>query len=305
MNKLLVIGSANVDMVMGLRRLPEKGETVTDGQFLRTFGGKGANQAVAAQRAGAAVTFVTCLGEDADGDAVHAVLAQEGIDLAWVARTASAPTGAAIVLFDADGANYLAVAPGSNYELREEHLANVFANLQRFSWLLLQFEIAEETLHAALAAAAAARLPVLLNYAPARAMTRSLTPSLNVALLVNELEAESITGLAVRDSASAMAAARVLYSRGFRFAIVTIGAQGACLASPEGELHVPALAVTAVDSTAAGDTFCGALAVALAEGGSLTDAARFATAAASISVQRAGAQPSIPRRDEIDAVMGR
>jgi ribokinase len=286
-------------MIMGVTRLPERGETVTDGMFLKTFGGKGANQAVAAQRAGAKVSFVTCVGRDDHGDSVMAALLKEGIDTQWVVRSRDSATGAALVLFDRQGANYLAVAPGSNYDLAPEHLDPVFAG-QDFDMLLLQYEIAEDTLHAALDQAESRQIPVLFNYAPARPLGREITPSNNICLVVNELEASVLADRPVRDVETAMEAARAFYHRGYGFAIVTLGALGACIASRDGGVHVGSRSVRAVDTTAAGDTFCGVLGVALAEGRTLHNAAQMASSAASLCVQRAGAQPSIPRRDEVD-----
>jgi ribokinase len=299
---ILVIGSANVDMIMGLPRLPEKGETVTDGVFMQTFGGKGANQAVAASRSGAAVSMLCCLGDDDYGRAVSDALAADRIDLTWMVRTKNAATGAALVMFDSVGANYLAVAPGANYMLEPEHVLDCMRGAAHWSMILLQCEIPERTLHAALLAANEAGVPVLFNYAPARTLMRALVPGPNCGIVVNEIEASTLTGVLVEESVSAFKSARELRQRGYKFVIVTLGAQGACLTSGDGEWYIPAIPVNAVDSTAAGDSFCGALAAAMAEGHALHDAVRFATVAASLCVQRSGAQPSIPHRQDIDEI---
>jgi ribokinase len=174
---------------------------------------------------------------------------------------------------------------------------------ENISMIVLQYEIGEATLHAAFQAAQQAGIPILFNYAPARSLTNAIVPGVNCGIVVNENEASALSSVQVVDRASAFAAAHKLRSDGYKFAIVTLGANGACLLSEDGEMHLPAVPVASVDSTAAGDCFCGALAAAVAEGASLPDAARFATAAAALCVQKAGAQPSIPTRHEIDRLM--
>jgi ribokinase len=302
MKKIVVIGSANVDMIMGLPRLPSRGETITDGKFMQTFGGKGANQAIAAQRAGAQVSLMTCLGKDDHGRAVARQLSLDGVDLSLTIFTAEAPTGTALVMFDSDGHNYLAVAPGSNYHLLPQHVEDASARISECSMLMLQCEIPEATIDAALLAAREHDIPVLFNCAPIRSpeLKRNVAP--NTGLVVNEIEASALANMTVTDTVSASKAARTLHSQGYAFAVVTLGAGGACFCSSEGEDYVPAVPVTAVDTTAAGDTFCGALAVALAECAPLRDGIVLATAAAALCVQRAGAQPSIPYREEIEIV---
>lgn len=299
--KLLVIGSSNVDMIMALPKLPSVGETVTDGSFQQTFGGKGANQAIAAARAGGRVSFMTCVGDDDGGRAVLAALASDGIDLSLSIVAPGKPTGAALVMFDAQGDNYLAVAPGSNYSLLPQHIEAIASRFAEFAMLVLQFEIPAETLRAALETAAAANIPVLFNHAPARPFEVS-SPA-GTALIVNELEASALTAAPVSSREDAFAAARKLRKRGFAFVIVTLGSGGSCVNAAEEEFHVPAIPSSAVDTTAAGDTFCGALAEALVEGKSMREAVRFATAAAALCVRRAGAQPSIPLLGEIQMLI--
>jgi ribokinase len=301
--RILVIGSANVDMVMGLPRLPEKGETVTDGVFLQTFGGKGANQAVAARRAGAEVSFLCCLGDDDHGRAVAQALTAEGIDMSWTAVVSDAATGAALVMYDKQGANYLAVAPGSNYRLEPEHVAACMDGIENLSMILLQYEIPERTIHAALRAAEEAGIPVLFNHAPAKVPASAIVPGANCGIVVNEIEASMLTDMRVLDPEAAFVSAHKLHQLGFTFAIVTLGKQGACLVSDQDRSYIPAIEVVAVDTTAAGDCFCGALAAALVEGLSLPAALQFANVASSLCVQRAGAQPSIPYRAEINQAM--
>lgn len=303
--RILVIGSANVDMVMGLPRLPEKGETVTDGVFLQTFGGKGANQAVAARRAGAEVIFLGCLGNDSHGKAVAQALTAEGIDISRTIVTQHAATGAALVMYDKRGANYLAVAPGSNYMLEPEHVAACMDGIANLSMILLQYEIPERTIHAALRAAEKVAVPVLFNHAPARMPVATIVPGPNCGIVVNEIEASMLTDMRVLSREAAFVSAQKLRKLGFTFAIVTLGERGACLVSEHERLHIPAIEVSAVDTTAAGDCFCGALAAALIERRSLAAALQFANVAASLCVQRTGAQPSIPHLAEINEAMER
>lgn len=300
--RIAVIGSSNVDFIMRLERLPAVGESTTDGEFSQTFGGKGANQAVAAARAGGGVTFVTCLGDDPFAETMIGNFRRDGIDTARIARTAGVSSGSALVLFDARGDNYIGVAPGSNYRLRPEHIDACEDLIAGAAFLLLQMEISVESNRRALELAARHRTPVLFNFAPARD-PRFPVSSAMTGLVVNETEAEALTGLPVRDPGEARAAAEALRRRGPAFVVVTLGRGGAWVSAEGSAELVPGFAVEPVDSTAAGDTFCGALAVALAEKKPLGAAVRFANAAAALSVTRAGAQPSIPGRARIDAFL--
>jgi ribokinase len=303
MNKILVIGSANIDMIMSLPSLPKIGETVTDGVFQQTFGGKGANQAVAAKRSGADVTLLCCLGDDENGRAIAKKLSDDGIDMSWAVSTSDASTGAALIMFDHQGSNYISVAPGSNYKLLPNHIAKHANHFSDFSLMILQCEIPDETLHAAFEAAHVVDIPILFNCAPARKLEKSIKPGNRYGIVVNETEAAALTNIQVLDKTSAFRAGSKLRDSGYRFAIVTMGSQGACLVSDDGEEYVPAKPVSAVDSTAAGDTFCGAFAAAYIEGSSLRKTVQFGSIAASICVQRIGAQPSIPFKREIEELM--
>lgn len=300
--RVVVIGSANVDLCMRLPRLPQRGETVVGGTFLTAFGGKGANQAVAAARAGAQTTWVGCLGRDAHHLDFLAGLAADGIatDLARVVDTVA--SGTAFILVDAQGDNYLAVDAGANAHVAADDVARAAPRLRGAALLLLQMEIPPEANRAAFAAAAAAGVPVLLNYAPAGTRDPEMAGRADI-LVVNETEAAVLTGELPRDPAGGAAAARALRGLGARTAVVTLGAQGVAVDTDGARFHVPAFRVTAVDATAAGDTFCGALAVALGERLPWPEAVRFGQAAAALAVTRAGAQPSIPRRAEIDAFL--
>lgn len=304
MPRVLVIGSSNVDLTMAVERMPAPGATVSGGTFLQAMGGKGANQAVAACRAGADVTFVTCVGTDSHGKAVLQAMRAEGIDLTGTRTTHEAATGVAVILCDRSGENTIAVAPGANFQLQPDDALAALATLGRDDLLVLQNEVAPATTLAVLQEARHTGRWVQLNAAPAQGLSLDALSGENICLVVNEHEAATLLGLDAVTRDDATAAANLLRQRGFRFVAVTLGAQGCCVATKTETFLQDAMPVDAVDATGAGDTFCGALAAALTNGGEqqLRSAVRFATAAASLATTRRGAQPSIPTRAEIDAV---
>jgi ribokinase len=301
--RVLVVGSANVDFTVAASRLPRVGETVSGGTLLVNHGGKGANQAVAARRLGAEVRFIGCVGDDAAGREIRAALRSEGIDVDGVMVTAEVATGTALIVVDGEGRNQIVVAPGANWRLSAEH---VRARGDDFAWaqvVMCQLETPLETLAVALAEARRRALVTLLNPAPVRdGIADNIWPLVDY-LTPNEGEAERLSGTAVRDATSAAAAGRALRRRGVGTVIVTLGAQGSLASAAHGDVAVPAFAVTAVDTTAAGDAFNGALGVALAGDGPLADALRFASAAAAIACTRRGAQPSLATRAEVDELL--
>ena len=300
--RITVIGSANVDFIMQAPHLPAVGETVTDCSFLQTFGGKGANQAVAAARAGGAVTFVAALGNDPYAPIMRENFARDSMDLTHLAVLDEVSSGTALVMFDGGGNNYLTVAPGSNHRVTAESVRAAEDSIREADWIVLQQEIPLEANQAALELAARHQRPVLLNYAPAHDLRLRPGPEVHV-LVVNEVEAGALAArpLAADDLAAAEAmAGELLAAGGHRAVILTLGARGSVAATPEESFHLPAAPCEPVDSTAAGDTFCGALAVALGEGAPLRDAIRFATTASALAVGKMGAQPSIPTRAEIE-----
>jgi ribokinase len=286
-------------MTVRVPHLPAAGETVSGGDFRATGGGKGANQAVAAARAGAAVVFVTALGTDDIGDRAFDNLAAEGIDLRFVRRIPDAASGIALILVDDAGENVIAVAAGANAALRPEDVVAIETTVEAGDAVLVQLEIPQPAVEAAVAMAQRRGARLILNPAPARPLSGTLLTAVSV-LTPNEHEAAALAdlGASVVDPARMAAALR---DRGVADVLVTLGAAGVLVSSAAGSLRVPAFAVDAVDTTAAGDVFNGALAVALIEGRALPDAARFATAAAAISVTRPGARASAPHRGEIDA----
>ncbi len=297
--KIVVIGSSNVDFIMKVARLPEKGESTTDATFVQTFGGKGANQAVAAARAGGNVWFVNCIGSDPFAPALKQALIQSGVHVDYVFTREGETSGAALVMIGEGGLNYITVAPGANYSLTPEMICALEPLLREAAMLVLQYEIRPDTLYACIDLAHKLGLPTLFNLAPARPFDASYLPKVTC-LAVNETEAQSLCGFAVDTPQAVEQAAQALLANGVQTVILTLGAQGVYLASAALRQHIPAFNVEAVDTTAAGDVFCGALAVTLVEGKPLPEAARFACAAAAISVTRLGAQPSVPGRAEIE-----
>jgi ribokinase len=299
---LLIIGSANVDFIMRVGKLPTPGETVTDGEFVQTFGGKGANQAVAAARAGGKAGFIACLGQDPYAPIMMENFRRDGLDVSGIRQADDVPSGSALVMIGGEGMNYLTVAPGSNYALRPDDIRERGTTITSAGAILLQMEIPVETNLAAIELASAAGIPVILNYAPARLIEPQLLANLDT-LIVNESEAAALVGIEPHDEATTRRAAAALAALGARRVVITLGAKGCHVLDGDKEFHCPSFPVTAVDSTAAGDTFCGTFAVALLEGRSMPEALSFASAAAAISVTRLGAQPSIPRRVEIEAFL--
>jgi len=293
MGRVVVVGSANTDFVVRAPRLPAPGETVLGGAFATAAGGKGANQAVAAARLGAAVTFVARLGRDAWGDAALAGYAAEGIECHHLTRDEAHASGVALIVVDARGENLIAVAPGANAALRPGHVAAAEAAIREADVLLAQLEVPLETVAAAVALARRHGVRVVPNPAPAQPLPDALVAG--VVLTPNETEAARLLGEGPEPKRSAEAAAGRLLARGAEAVVVTLGARGALVATAAGSRPVPGFRVEAVDTTAAGDAFNGALAAALARGEALEAAVREACAAGAVAATRAGAQPSLPR----------
>jgi len=298
MKRITVIGSSNTDMVIRTEKLPVPGETILGGTFLMNPGGKGANQAVAAARLGGEITFINKRGNDLFGDQTDGLLIKEGINNQFVVIDTVLPSGVALIIVDSNGENSIVVAPGSNGNLLPEDIPGKLFDSGRCEILLLQLEIPVLTVEYCAVKASDKGIKVILNPAPARRLSDNLLKHTWL-ITPNETEAEILTGIRVCDTASAGLAASSLYDKGVKNVIITMGAAGAFVKSESYTGMVPGVKVKAVDTTAAGDVFNGALAVALAEGIDLKEAVVFANKAASISVTRLGAQASAPYRNEI------
>jgi ribokinase len=300
--RVLVVGSINTDLVARAPHLPRPGETIGGHEFSQVAGGKGGNQAVAAARMGAQVAMVGCVGKDANGVQRVKDLEAEGIDCSGIEVHASQPTGVAMVTVSDDGQNTIVVVAGSNGELTPEGIARHEAAVKACDIVVCQLETPPEAVHATLALARRLGKITVLNPAPATGPLPAEWLPLVDFLVPNEVEAAILAGLPVESESGARRAATELQRGGARNVIVTLGAQGAYLLVDGGEgQHFPAPQVQAVDTTAAGDTFIGVFAAQLAARQPLEGAISLAQRAASISVTRAGAQPSIPNRAEVDS----
>jgi ribokinase len=298
--RVLVVGSANVDFTVALERLPEPGETVTEGTLLVARGGKGANQAVAARRLGADVRLIGCVGDDPAGREVRAALAEEGVGVAGVASGGGAATGTALIMVDRSGRNQIGVAPGANRALTVTH---VQARADDFAWaevVIASCEIPLACVTAALELARHRGATTILNPAPVPRAPLDRLDLVDV-LTPNAGEALRLGGVAGGEEAAADA----LVARGAGTVIVTLGEAGALSRGHAGAHRIAGVKVEAIDTTAAGDAFNGALAVALAERQDVVAALRFANAAAALACTTRGAQPSLPRRAAVDRVIGR
>jgi len=300
--KVVVVGSSNMDLVVKSSRIPAVGETILGGDFIMAPGGKGANQAVAAAKLGAHVSFVAKLGDDLFGRQSLDNFKKEGLDTTHVTLSDEAPSGVALIMVDEAGNNEIVVAPGANARLSAEDVKKAEGDIASAGAVVAQLEVPLETIAFAAQLAHAAGVPFVLDPAPAQKLPADLLRIVDV-LTPNETEAQILTGIEVHDEKTARAAAEDLLSTGVKTVIVTLGVQGFLLVDHETVQFVTARQVEAVDSTAAGDAFTGSLAVGMAQGKSLSDAALFANHVAALSVTRMGAQPSMPTLQEVGDFM--
>jgi ribokinase len=298
MNKILVIGSSNTDLVIKTDRLPCPGETIVGGTFMVNSGGKGANQAVAAARLGGEVTFITKRGNDLFGNKSVGLLMREDIDTQYVIKDMEHPSGVALLTVDSRGKSSGATAPGSNNYLSPEEIPKKIFESGIFDILLLQLEIPLRTVEYSVLSAWENGIKVILNPAPVQKLSDELYRHIWL-ITPNETEAEALTGIRVNNISSAESASDIFLEKGVKNVIISMGARGSFVKSESYSGIVPAVKVRVVDITAVGDVFNGALTVSLAEGKDFRNAAIFANKAASISATRMGAQASAPYRKEI------
>lgn len=297
--KLVVLGSINADHILNLESFPTPGETVTGTQYKIAFGGKGANQAVAAGRSGADIAFIACTGDDDTGERVRQQLISDNIDVAPVSVIANESTGVALIFVNGEGENVIGIHAGANAALSPALVDAQQERIAQASALLMQLESPVESVLAAARIAHANQTIVALNPAPARELSDELLALVDI-ITPNETEAEKLTGINVASDEDAARAAQVLHAKGIDTVIITLGSRGVWASVKGDGRRVPGFKVKAIDTIAAGDTFNGALMTALLEDLALDDAIRFAHAAAAIAVTRKGAQPSVPWRKEID-----
>lgn len=299
LNCIVVVGSSNTDMVIKTLKLPVPGETILGGNFFMNPGGKGANQAVAAARLGGKVSFIAKIGDDVFGKQARNLFERENINTKYLVTDPGHPSGIALITVDDKGENSIVVASGSNGYLLQSDIDLAYEEILKSDIVLMQLEIPLETVIYVANIAFDGGKKVILNPAPALKITDDLLSKLYM-ITPNEIEAELISGIPVKDINSATLAARNLYERGVKVVIITLGSKGALLFTGKEAKLIPSPKVEAVDTTAAGDVFNGAIAVAISKGMELEKAVEFACNAAAISVTRMGAQASAPFLKEIN-----
>lgn len=300
--KLAVLGSINADHILNLTHFPRPGETVIGKQYQIAFGGKGANQAVAAGRAGADIAFIACVGADDIGERIRQQLQQDRIDTAPVETVADEATGVAMIFVNGEGENNIGIYSGANAALTPACVARHQQVIAQADALLMQLESPLESVLAAAKIARANATQVILNPAPATQLSDELLALIDI-ITPNETEAEILTGIAVKSDEDAARAAQALHEKGIHTVLITLGRRGVWLSEQGKGVRIPGFSVQAIDTIAAGDTFNGAFITARLEGVAMHDAVRFAHAAAAIAVTRPGAQPSVPWRTEIDTFL--
>ncbi len=300
--KLAVLGSINADHILNLAHFPRPGETVIGKQYQVAFGGKGANQAVAAGRSGADIAFIACVGQDDIGDRIRKQLAADRIDVAPVAAVEGESTGVALIFVNGEGENTIGIYAGANAALTPERVAQHQQVIADADALLMQLESPLDSVLAAARIAHQNQTRVILNPAPATALSDELLSLVDM-ITPNETEAQILTGVAVKTDEDAAKAAAVLHAKGIDSVLITLGSRGVWLSEQGNGQRIPGFRVEAVDTIAAGDTFNGALITALLEKKPMPESVRFAHAAAAIAVTRHGAQPSVPWREEIDSFL--
>jgi ribokinase len=299
--KIVVVGSCNTDMVIKADRLPVPGETILGGTFLMNSGGKGANQAVAAARLGGNVTLVSKTGNDVFGKQSVMLYASENIKTDYIFSDPKHPSGVAMITVDSNGENCIVVASGANAYLTPTDIDIASGEIESSDLVLMQLEIPIETVEYVAELATKKGIKVILNPAPARTLSNDLLKHLYI-IIPNKSEAEILSGIKVTDIDSAKQAADIISAKGVDIVVITLGSQGALIKENASFQFVEAVKVEAVDTTAAGDTFCGAVCVGLSEGKTILDSVKMAVRSASLTVTRMGAQSSLPYRNELTSV---
>jgi ribokinase len=296
--KIVVIGSSNTDMIVKAKQLPVPGETILGENFIINPGGKGANQAIAAKRLGGDITFITKVGNDLFGMQAFEIYRSEYINTGYVFKDPDNPSGVALISVDSMGENCIIVAGGSNMRLSPEDIDKAEEAIKECDLVLIQLEIPLETVEYAVDLAHRHGKKVILNPAPATSLSNDLLKKL-YAILPNRIEAQMLSGIQVTDEKSAYEASHAISKKGIDNVVITLGKAGAFVKEDDNYRMIPAKEVETIDTTGAGDVFCGAISVYLSEGYSLMDSVAFANMAASISVTRIGAQSAIPFRREV------
>ncbi|MBN1819844.1 MAG: ribokinase [Prolixibacteraceae bacterium] len=297
MGKILVVGSSNTDLIAKVKAFPKAGETIEGLSFMQAMGGKGANQALAAHRLGGNVEFITCLGDDANGKNILEYYKNEGLNVSSSLVVSNVPSGTAMILVEESGENCIVITPGANHELSADYLMKNEKLIVEADMLVLQMEVPYKTVETACRIAYDYNTKVMLNVAPARKVDKNLLRMVDI-LVVNETEAETITGEKNKTNGE-KAIIKKLQEMGARTVVLTLGSKGCWMQNHQEGMFVKAFKVDAIDTTAAGDTFCGALAARLNLGYDWVSSLRFASAASAICVTRMGAQPSVPTEKEV------
>jgi ribokinase len=298
MDKILVIGSSNTDLIATMDHFPNAGETLEGISFQHAMGGKGANQALAAHRTGEEVTFVTSLGNDTTGQNVLQYYKNEGLDVSFSMLADNETTGTAMIWVDEKGENSIVIIPGANKSLSPDYIVTKQEIIEKADIIVLQMEIPYETVKIICKIAFQKGKKVILNVAPAYKIEEEILKSIYI-LVVNETEAEIITGENIEDIGEEAIINRLL-KIGVQNVVLTLGKNGCLFKNGNKILKVPAFSVNVVDTTAAGDTFCGALATGISKNRKMKDVLEFASAAAALCVTKLGAQPSIPTEKEVN-----